>query len=184
MNEIRFTVAECSEFHQLGEYHDDIATLEEAVEIYKSIPLQRMNAMPSIGITACVGGEELQVDLLAGNIIDLDALHYIDELRNNFYVRSAIVELMNLFPEKEVRFMYLDSAAMRLAIAIDDFSYSYDAYYFADMVEDREAEVDKLARNILEGNVSYLIDFFDEIIREDENEDVVCTARKFKEQLQ
>lgn len=29
---LTFTVAECGEFHQLGEYYDDITTVEEAIE--------------------------------------------------------------------------------------------------------------------------------------------------------
>ena len=34
---VTFTVAECGEFHNLGEYHEDIGTLEEAAAIYRKI---------------------------------------------------------------------------------------------------------------------------------------------------
>lgn len=33
--EVRFTVAECTEFHSLGEYYEDIETAEEAAAIYR-----------------------------------------------------------------------------------------------------------------------------------------------------
>ena len=47
---ITFTVAECSEFHSLGEYHEGIQTLEEAATIYREIPPERMHGIPAIGI--------------------------------------------------------------------------------------------------------------------------------------
>ena len=34
---VSFTVAECSEFHNMGEFHENIATVKEAMEIFKSI---------------------------------------------------------------------------------------------------------------------------------------------------
>lgn len=33
MNTVTYTVAQCSEFHIMGEYHDDIKTLKEAVQL-------------------------------------------------------------------------------------------------------------------------------------------------------
>ena len=35
---LTFTVAECSEYHNLGEYHEGIKTLKDAVAIYDQIP--------------------------------------------------------------------------------------------------------------------------------------------------
>ncbi|MBP3925982.1 MAG: nucleotidyltransferase, partial [Clostridium sp.] len=46
---ITLTVAECGEFHNLGEYHEDIASVEEAIEIFNQIPPERMNGIRSIG---------------------------------------------------------------------------------------------------------------------------------------
>lgn len=39
---LTFTVAECGEFHSLGEYHEGIKTLDEAVSIYRNIPPGRI----------------------------------------------------------------------------------------------------------------------------------------------
>ncbi len=43
-----FYVAECTEFHILGEYHEDLS-LEEAAELYQTIPADRMNGIKGIG---------------------------------------------------------------------------------------------------------------------------------------
>lgn len=34
---ITFTVAECGEFHNMGEYHEGIETIEEAMKLYNAI---------------------------------------------------------------------------------------------------------------------------------------------------
>ena len=39
---LTYYVAECMEFPNLGEYHDNLS-LEEAVRIYQEIPAERMN---------------------------------------------------------------------------------------------------------------------------------------------
>lgn len=44
---ITFSVAECSEFPSMGEFHENL-TLPEAVEIYKQIPAERMHGIKSI----------------------------------------------------------------------------------------------------------------------------------------
>lgn len=53
---LTFTVAECGEFHSLGEYHEGIKTLDEAVSIYRNIPPGRTDGVPSIGIKLHKGG--------------------------------------------------------------------------------------------------------------------------------
>jgi len=44
--EVTLTVAECGEFHNLGEFYENIPTVEEAVAIWKQIPPERMNGIP------------------------------------------------------------------------------------------------------------------------------------------
>ena len=44
---ITFSVAECSEFPSMGEFHENL-TLLQAVEIYKQIPAERMHGIKSI----------------------------------------------------------------------------------------------------------------------------------------
>lgn len=38
--EVTLTVAECGEFHNLGEFYENIPTVEEAIAIWKQIPLE------------------------------------------------------------------------------------------------------------------------------------------------
>lgn len=47
---VSFTVAECSEFHNMGEFHENIATVKEAMEIFEKIPPERMSAIPAVWI--------------------------------------------------------------------------------------------------------------------------------------
>ena len=48
---ISFYVAECTEFHILGEYHEDLS-LQEAAELYQTIPADRMKGLVSVWRTA------------------------------------------------------------------------------------------------------------------------------------
>ena len=38
-------VSECSEFHNLGEFHEGIETVDEAIKLYNQIPPERMSAV-------------------------------------------------------------------------------------------------------------------------------------------
>lgn len=101
-----FTVAECGEYHSLGEYHEGIKTLEEAVAIYRKIPPERMNGIPSIGISLHVEGTEkwkdMQADILTGDVIDAGIISYSPEFSNNPQVQAAVKEIIERFPDKEV----------------------------------------------------------------------------------
>lgn len=101
-----FTVAECGEYHSLGEYHEDIATLEEAVMLYQQIPSERMNGIPSIGINLHVEGtakmEDSQADVLSGSEIDIGFINLMPEFCRNPQVQEAVREMIKLFPDKEV----------------------------------------------------------------------------------
>ena len=101
-----FTVAECGEYHSLGEYHEGIATLEEAVTLYRQIPLERMNGVPSIGINLHVEGtakmEDSQADILSGSEIDIGFINLMPEFCGNPMVQEAVKKIIELFPDKEV----------------------------------------------------------------------------------
>lgn len=101
-----FTVAECGEFHSMGEYHEGIETLEEAVSIYKKIFKGRRNGIPSIGINLHVEGTEswmdTQLDVLTGSGIDVGMVRLVPELDGDPRVQEAVKALARMFPEKEV----------------------------------------------------------------------------------
>lgn len=103
---LTFTVAECGEYHNLGEYHEGIQTLEEAVEIYLQIPPERMHGIPAIGINLHVEGtdkiQDSQTDILTGNEIDVGAIRLMPEFYENPQVLEAVNAIIERFPEKEV----------------------------------------------------------------------------------
>ena len=82
--EVTLMVSECGEFHNLGEFYENIPTVEEAIAIWKQIPPERMHGIPAIGINVHRPGEEIymddEVDLLSGNRIDLEILEHIPSI--------------------------------------------------------------------------------------------------------
>lgn len=102
---LTFTVAECGEFHCLGEYHEDIGTLEKAVSIYQNISPGRMNGVPSIGMKLHTEGEpeseDIEFDIVSGRTVNAGIIHYIPEADSNPMVWEAVRRLADLFPEKE-----------------------------------------------------------------------------------
>ena len=103
---VTFTVAECGEFHNLGEYHEGIETIEEAIQLYQAIDPSRMNGIPSIGVNMHIEGteewEDEQADVLTGKYIDVDYLNYLPEVRDNPKVQEAVAKLIVAFPDREV----------------------------------------------------------------------------------
>ncbi|NBJ94830.1 hypothetical protein D5281_20185 [bacterium 1xD42-62] len=104
--EVTLTVAECGEFHNLGEFYENIPTVEEAVAIWKQIPPERMNGIPAIGINIHTPGtevfEDVGMDILSGNRIDLDILEYIPDIKGNPQAMGMIAELVAKLPEMEI----------------------------------------------------------------------------------
>ena len=200
---VTFTVAECGEFHGIGAYYEDIPTIEEAIRIYREMDPARLNGVPAIGVNLHVEGtdclEDDQVDLLTGNIIDVDYLNYMPDVRDHPSVRDAIKKLIKAFPEKEIIDRETkEQKIQELAGELDRLSYDMDPYEYKDTVEDREAQVANITEDIRSGNVGYLNDFLNAIIAEEVREGItdifgqgtdisdseaVQTVRKAKELL-
>ena len=103
---LTFTVAECGEFHSIGEYHEGIKTLDEAVSIYRNIPPGRMNGVPSIGMKLHKRGEteseDIVLDIVSGRTINTGLVRCVPEADSNHSVWEAVQGLIALFPEKEI----------------------------------------------------------------------------------
>ena len=101
---LTFTVAECGEFHNLGEYHEGIRTLEEAVSIYRNIPPGRMNGIPSIGMKLHREGEpeseDIELDILLGGDVNAWLVRYVPEADRNPLVWEVVQKLEELFSGK------------------------------------------------------------------------------------
>lgn len=199
---VTLTVAECGEFHSLGEFHENIASVEEAIAVWKSIPPERMNGIPSIGINIHTEGteryEDVEMDILSGKVIDLEVLDYVPDITDEPKAIEVIAELIDKLPDIEVRGSLEKWQAAILASQIDQFSYDYDTYQYQDTVEDREAQVANITEDIRNGNTGYLNDFLNAVISEGVREGItdifgegveiddseaVQTARRAKELL-
>ena len=103
---ITLTVAECGEFPNMGELHKDIESVDKAIEIFNSIPPERMNGIPSISVNVHSEGtnpiEDIQIDIVSGNKIDLDMLDYIPEIRTDKNAISVITELVNKMSNADI----------------------------------------------------------------------------------
>ena len=180
-----FTVAECGEFHNMGEYHEGIETIEEAIQIYQAIDPSRMNGIPSIGVNMHIEGteewEDEQADILSGKCIDVDYLNYTPELRDTPKVQDALKKLIAAFPEKEVNDRETKEQKIQaLAVKLDQLSYEIDTYGYRDSVSDRESQIQMIADDIRTGNVKPLSIFLQASIDEGIDED---SERQAKELL-
>jgi len=99
---LTFYVAECIEFTSLGEYHDNL-TLQEALEIYRSIPADRMNGGKGIGFNLEDGSVyDGEFGLLSGNIIDADTVNDIQHFRESPLVQLAVRQMITAMPQAEL----------------------------------------------------------------------------------
>lgn len=199
---VTLTVAECGEFHNFGEYHENIAGVEEAIAIFNRIPPERMNGIPSIGINIHTEGtesyEDTQMDIVSGGVADLEFLDYVPDITDNPKAVEVIAELIDKLPDIEVRGSQEKWQAAFLAAEIDQLSYDFDTYQYNHTVEDREAQIANITEDIRNGNTGYLNDFLNALISDSIREGMtdifgkgtelddsegVQTARKAKELL-
>ena len=141
--DLTYYVAECMEFPNLGEYHDNLS-LEEAIRIYQEIPAERMNGIKGIGFELKDGSDyEEPFPILTGQTIDLDTIQAIDYYRDNPLVQKAVKELAAAMPEMEVlgadanqqEALFLIDNATYLHIQSCDSGWDYTLYDAASMKE-------------------------------------------------
>ena len=180
---ITFTVAECGEFHNMGEYHEGIETIEEAMKLYNAIDPSRMHGIPSIGVNMHIEGteewEDEEADIVRGNCIDVDFLNYTPELRDTPTEQDALKKLIAAYPDKEVNDGETKEAKIQtIATELDQLSYDIDTFEYRDSVPDREAQVQMIANDIKSGNVKPLQIFLQTSIDEGIDEDSERQAKK------
>ena len=198
---VTLTVAECSEFHGMGKYYENIASTEEAVKRFRSIPAERMHGIKAIGINVHHNGEEAymdtQWDVLTGKTFDLDNLQYVSEITGSKEAMEMLADLMDKMPEMEIRGDIppeLEAVleknqpektmdAVQLATEIDEFTENFDPYEYRDQVSDKEANIAEIAGNIENGDTDYLKEYLSDIIAESEVESDVTQARELQIKL-
>lgn len=165
--EVTLTVAECGEYHNLGEFYENIPSVEEAVAIWKQIPPERMNGIPAIGIHLHTLGtepiEDTGIDILSGGRIDLEVLEYIPEIKGSPQAMEVIAELvakvMPLIPDMEIDGVMSEKMEAQVwekrmpdltpleqfAVEIDRFVYDHDIYQYRDNVPNMTEGVAEIA---------------------------------------
>lgn len=202
---VTFVVAECSEFHSLGECHEGIKSSEEAVNIFENIPSDRMNGIKSIGISVpnADDGYPVEMDVLVGRTFDLELIEYVPQIKENSQAMAMIAELMDRMPVMSVRGEipveiqeHLDkihdaktlaedlSPSMQLATEIDQFMHDYDPYDYMDKVPNREEQIQEIASVLESGEAGYISAHLQKIVDHEETlpEDME-SARKLIEKI-
>lgn len=104
--EVTFTVAECGEFHTLGNCYEGIKKADEAIEIWQRVQKKNLNTVPGLGIHVHIPGQEDymdgQIDLVSGRTIDVSILEYIPSMRKEPRVMERVAELIHRLPDYEI----------------------------------------------------------------------------------
>lgn len=179
--EVTLYVVECSEYHALGEFYENIKTVEEAIQIFDRIPPERMNGIRSIGMNIHEKGKEAyeddQIDLLVGKTINMYLVSYISYIKDIDKAVDMMAELIYQLPDKEIDGVIPAEVAARLdeikeermnpieklARDIDIFSKEYDPYEYADNVVDSMEHQNSIRESIEIGDTGYLKEWLDTI---------------------
>ena len=199
--EVTLMVSECGEFHDLGEFYENIPTVEEAIAIWKQIPPERMHGIPAIGINVHRPGEESymddEVDLLSGNRIDLEILEHIPSITSEPKAMEVIAELVAKLPEMEIDGVMSEDMeakvwekrmpdlepAEQLAVEIDRFSHDYDVYSYRNNNPNMTESVSEISEMIVQGNTAPITDWLSEVISEGALPDEMQRAKVLLEKL-
>lgn len=164
--EITLTVAECGEFHNMGELYENIPTVDEAIALFEKIPPERMNGIPAIGINLHRAGEDAEndiaIDLVGTKSIDLDVLQYVPDIANEPKAMEVVAELIaklpdreidgNLSPELEAKVWEIRmpqlSEEEKLAVEFDRLWFDYDRILYGDSVRSMTENVEELTQEI------------------------------------
>ena len=199
--EVTLTVSECGEFHNLGECHENIPTVDEAISIWKQIPSERMNGIPAIGINILGRGaepfEDYEIDVLSGKRIDLGVLDYVPDIKNNPQAMEVITELVAKLPDMEIDGVMSEEMEARvwelrmpdlpqeeqLAVELDRLCYDYDTVLYHDSTRNMTENVSELAESIKQGDTGHLTTWLADIISEGAVPEEIKRATELLEKL-
>lgn len=177
-------VSECSEFHNYGEFYENIPTVDEAIAIWRQIPPERLNAIPSIGINLHVPGtepfEDSEVDILSEKRIDLGILDHIPDIKNSPQAMEVIAQLVAKMPEMEIDGVMSEEMEARvwelrmpdlglagqLAVELDRFVHDYDTYSYRNDVHSMTENVTELTEMLEQGDTEHITEWLNEAISE------------------
>ena len=98
---ITFYVAECTEFPVLGEYHERLETLQEAMELYEKIPAERMNGIKGIGFRLEDGSiYDGNFDLMVMGEMQTEFINEIPQYQESPLVQKAVADMEVILSER------------------------------------------------------------------------------------
>ncbi len=101
---ITFYVAECTEFPVLGEYHERLETLQEAMELYEKIPAERMSGIKGIGFRLEDGSiYDGNFDLMVMGEMQTEFINEIPGYRDSPLVQKAISDMEEILSKQKER---------------------------------------------------------------------------------
>ena len=199
--EITLTVAECGEFHNMGELYENIPTVDEAIALFEKIPPERMNGIPAIGINLHRAGEDAEndiaIDLVGTKSIDLDVLQYVPDIANEPKAMEVVAELIaklpdreidgNLSPELEAKVWEIRmpqlSEEEKLAVEFDRLWFDYDRILYGDSVRSMTENVEELTQEIKTEETERISDILREIVTEGVVPEEVERAKELLDKL-
>ena len=99
---ITFYVAECTEFPVLGEYHERLKTLREAMELYEKIPAERMSGIKGIGFCLEDGSiYDGNFDLMVMGEMQTEFINEIPQYRDSPFVQKAIADMEKILANQK-----------------------------------------------------------------------------------
>lgn len=199
--EVTLTVAECGEFHNLGEFYENIPTVDEAIAIWKQIPPERMNGIPAIGISIHKPGNEpyqdTEMDILSGRRIDLEVLDYIPEIKNSPQAIEVIAQLAAKLPDMEIDGKMSEemearvweirmpdlTPAEQLAVEFDRFVCDYDRNQYHDSIQSMTENILDGAEAIEKGDTGYMTEWLANVLAEGAEPEETQKAAELLEKL-
>lgn len=101
---ISFYVAECMEFPVLGEYYENIGTLQEAMELYEKIPSDRMHGVKGVGF--CLEDGSIyagKFELMSGREVLAGIINDIPHYKESPLVQKAVADMEALLSGQAAR---------------------------------------------------------------------------------
>ena len=199
--EITLTVAECGEFHNMGEFHENIPTVEEAIALFERIRPDHMNGIPAIGINLHRTGEDVEndisIDIAGAKSIDLEVLQYVPDIINEPRAMEMVAELIAKLPDREIdgnlspdleakvweKRMPQLSDEEKLAVEFDRLWFDYDSLLYNDSVRNMTENVEELAQEIKTDGTERISDILREIVAEGAVPEEVDRAKELLEKL-
>lgn len=199
--EVTLYVAECGEFHTMGEFHENITSVDEAIKRWKEISPDRMNGIPAIGICVHREGEERyqddEIDLVSGKRIDLSILEYVPSITNEPKAMEVVAEIVAKLPDMQIDGTLSEkmqqkiqdirntnmSPLEKLASEIDQFTYDYDTHGYKDANDSREEGVLSICESLTSGETEHLATWFADVIAESDDSEEIKKATELLEKL-